>query len=136
MNTESQVAKYVQLRIQTLGKKQSLIAKEAGFDKPNVITMIKQGKTKLPLAKIGEMAKALETDPIYLLKLCLSQYQPKTWEAIRPLFDEMLTKDEMDLIRSFRSHVGGPYISALSESQQSSLNSFLLEMRKETKEFH
>lgn len=136
MEKNSQVAIFVKQRIQSLGKKQTLIAQEAGFEKPNVITMIKQGKTKLPLAKVGVMAKALETDPIHLLKLCLSEYQPETWEAISPLFDELLTKDEMVLINSFRSFIGGPYVSALTEVQFSSLNAFLKAMRKDSKCLH
>jgi len=129
MNTESQVAKFIQHRVQTLGKKQTLIAKEAGFDKPNVITMIKQGKTKLPLAKVGVIAAALETDPIHLLKLCISEYQPDTWEAVSPLLDEMLTKEELELIRSFRNYIGAPYISALTKTQIDALNAFLNEMK-------
>lgn len=84
MSTQCQVAKFVSEKIQMIGKSQKDIAEQAGFDKPNMITMIKQGRTKLPIAKIGPLAIALETDPVHLLKLCLSTYHPETWKAIAP----------------------------------------------------
>ena len=92
MNNYLDVAKYISACIKASGKKQYEIALEAGFDSPNVITMIKQGKTKLPINKIGVMSKALEIDPVYLLKLCLSEYQPETYAAIVPFMEEILTK--------------------------------------------
>ena len=70
------VAEYVSWQINLCGKSQVQIAQEIGFDKPNVITMIKQGKTKVPVNKIGSMAKALEVDPVFFMKLCLQEYMP------------------------------------------------------------
>ena len=84
MEVTCPVATFVRHQIQVLGKPQREIAEEVGFEKPNIITMIKQGKTKLPLAKVGAMARALETDPVYLLKLCLSTYHAETWAVIEP----------------------------------------------------
>jgi len=130
----SKVARFIAERIRVTGKAQTEIAFEAGFEKPNMITMIKQGRTKLPLAKIGAMAKALETDPTHLLKMCLEEYQPETWDAVSPYMDEMLTGDELSLLRSIRSWVGVPYLAALTEEQRGKLDDFINTMRKPTKE--
>lgn len=132
MENNSQVASFISTRIRITGKKQIDIAEEAGFDKPNVITMIKQGKTKLPLAKVGAMARALETDPTHLLKLCLSEYQPETWEAVSPYMEEMLTSDEMKFIRAIRNWAGVPFIAAITKEQKSKLQLFISSLQSES----
>ena len=85
MKTTSKVARLITSRIEVTGKLQKDIAAKVGFEKPNMITMIKQGRTHLPLDKIGPMALALEIDPLYLLQLCMEEYHPATWKAIAPL---------------------------------------------------
>lgn len=130
MENSSEVAALVAEQIRIIGKKQMEIAEEAGFDNPNVITMIKQGRTKLPLAKVGSMAKALELDPIFLLKLCIKEYQPDTWEAISPLLEEMPTSDEMKILVAVRNWAGGPYLSALTIEQRERFEDFLASMKK------
>lgn len=131
MENISQVALLLTEQIRIVGKKQLEIAEEAGFEHPNVITMIKQGRTKLPLGKVGLVAKALEMDPVYLLKLCIEEYQPETWEAIKPLLDEMVTQDELRMIKAIRKAIGAPYLSALNNDQRSRLDEFVLSMQKE-----
>ncbi|WP_297478256.1 helix-turn-helix transcriptional regulator [Ferrovum sp.] len=98
------VAEYVSSQISLCGKMQREIAEEAGFENPNVITMIKQGRTKIPLEKVGKLAKALSIDPIFLFKMTLAEYQPVTMEAINSMFDqEPLTENELEIIRIVRS---------------------------------
>ena len=131
MTNTSQVALLVTEQIRIVGKKQLEIAEEAGFENPNVITMIKQGKTKLPLGKVGLVAKALKIDPIYLLKICIEEYQPETWEAIRPFMDEVVTKDELYMLKVIRNAIGAPYLAALNLDQRSKLDEFILSMSNE-----
>ena len=79
------VAEYIAWQINLCGKKQTQIAEEVGFEKPNVITMIKQGKTKVPINKIGKFAKALEVDPIFFMKMVFTEYMPDAMEAINSI---------------------------------------------------
>ncbi len=119
METTSRVARFITERIEATAKLQKDVATIAGFDKPNMITMIKQGRSRLPLDKVGPMAMALETDPVALLQMCLEEYQPKTWEAIAPFMETVLTEDERRLLASLRASVGGPFLSALdTESRE------------------
>ena len=127
--TRSQVARFVASRIEATGQLQKDIAAKAGFEKPNVITMIKQGKTKLPLAKIGPMALALETDPIELLRMCLEEYQPATWRAIEPYMATAMTEDERRLLTSLRAWAGGPFLAALSKESRSHFEQFMHSLR-------
>lgn len=125
MENTSRVARFVRERIQATGKLQKDIARQAGFEMPNVITMIKQGKTKLPLAKIGAMAAAMEADPLHLLQLCLEEYQPDTWKAIAPFLETAVTADELRLLQRLRDLTGGPYLAALTPESKKQLEGFL-----------
>lgn len=130
------VAAFIAQYIHLSGKSQVDIAIEAGFEKPNIITMLKQGRTKLPLAKIGTMANALETDPTYLLKLCLEEYYPETWNAISPYMDEMLTADEFALLQHLRSCANSPYLASCTADQKRKLQDFLNSMSQVTIAMH
>lgn len=103
-NKPRNVAEYISWQIQLCGKSQTEIAQQAGFDKPNVITMIKQGKTKVPLNKIGSMAKALEIDPVHFMRMCLNEYLPDLADTIQQITNQpIITKNEMDFITVIRS---------------------------------
>lgn len=114
------VAEYISAQIHLCGKSQIDIARETGFEKPNVITMIKQGKTKLPMDKIGKFAKAIEVDPIYLFKMCMAEYWPDTAKELQKIFGQpMLTENELDIIQVFRdSNVLNPKLRTDEERQE------------------
>lgn len=102
------VAQYIDQRIAELadeGIKQVEIAEVAGFKRPNVISMIKHGETKLPLEKIGTMARALRVDPRFLFELTLREYEPGLWEVAKDVFgaDMFLTGHEQRLVNQLRA---------------------------------
>lgn len=102
----SPVANYVarQIDIQaTLGKTQKQIAKEVGYDHPNMISMMRNGHVKVPIDKVPALARALNMDPAFLMRLALQQYWPKSAVAIAQGFGTLLTRNEakiLDIIRS------------------------------------
>jgi transcriptional regulator with XRE-family HTH domain len=106
------VAEYISAQIGLCGKSQLEIARESGFDKPNVITMIKQGRTKLPMKKLGKFAKALEVDPVHLLRMCMSEYLPDTWEEMQKVIGQpVMTINEMEILEVVRqSNVINPRV--------------------------
>lgn len=83
---ESEVARFLNDAINQSAKSQLEIAREVGFPKPNMITMVKQGRTKMLITKVKLMADALGIDPKYLLRLCLEEYQPGNWAVIEDIF--------------------------------------------------
>ena len=93
------VAQYLTFHINNSEKTQRQIALEIGYTKPNIITMFKQGATKLPLDKIGPLAKALEIAPDDLFFKVMTEYMPDTFEALSPfLCGQMLSKDELEML--------------------------------------
>lgn len=102
-NTE--LAKYVGRRVLELKakKSQSQIASEAGFPNPNMVTMIKNGTSKLALDRVPSMARALECDPAYLMRLALEQAIGSTAaEAVIEVFGEPVTANECGWLQEIR----------------------------------
>lgn len=101
---EITVAEYINGLIELSDKTQAQIAHEAGFAKPNIISMIKQGITKLPVSKVAPMARALNADPVYLFRLVMSEYEPETWHAIEDsiLHQPVISDNEFEIIRTVR----------------------------------
>jgi len=74
--TPSACSEFIRKRINELRgiKSQREIAAEAGYPKPNILSMIKHGETKLPLERVPAIAKALDCDVALLFSLALQQY--------------------------------------------------------------
>lgn len=97
------VADFITQKLTESDKTQCEISQLCGFENANVMTMIKTGKTKLPINRIGPFAKALDVDPAYLLRLVLSEYLPDTWQAIEAVMQTpILSRNEADLICKYR----------------------------------
>ena len=104
---QTNVSDFITARLAQSDKTQRQIAEECGFENPNVITMFKTGATKIPVNRIGAIAKALDVDPAYLLRLVLTEYLPDTWQSIEDIIEgTVLTGNELELVRLFRSATG------------------------------
>ena len=101
--TRPAVAELVAFHLERSEKTQREIAEEVGFENPNVLSMIKTGDTKLPINRVGPLARALGINPAYLLRVVLLEYSPDTWAPIEQLLTEpTLTANERALLKSFR----------------------------------
>jgi len=61
------------------GKTNAQIAKEAGFPRANVISMLRKGKMKVPLRRAPALARAIGVNPLHLASRVMSQ---EDWSAI------------------------------------------------------
>lgn len=100
--TKSKTAAFLDRAIEFSGKAQSEIAREAGFAKPNVLSMMKQGQTKVPIDRIPALAEACHVDPVHFLKLALQEYQPEIYDVLRETVGEPLTRNETELVIAYR----------------------------------
>lgn len=64
------------------GKSQNDIAREAGFARRNVISMMKSGDMKVPIDRAPALARACGTDPAAFTRLVLAEYSPAVLEAL------------------------------------------------------
>ena len=94
------VAEYVKSQLALCGKSQREIAAEIEYANPNIITMFKLGTTKIPIAKIGALAKALGVDPAFLLRMAMSEYMPEAWQEIQTVMGKqnLMTEQERRLV--------------------------------------
>jgi transcriptional regulator with XRE-family HTH domain len=80
------------------------IANKAGYDKPNVLSMMKNGITKIPIAKVPELARACGVDEKNMLRVVLQDYYPEVWAILSKNFEmELLTDEERRLVQDHRA---------------------------------
>ena len=104
----SKVAEYLTRHIDGSDKSQYQIAQEAGFDRPNIISMFKVGLTKLPIARIAAMAAAIDADANELFRLCMEEYLPEVLVLADEVYArEKLTDGEREVIKRLRIHTSG-----------------------------
>ena len=97
------VAQFLTKAIKTSGRTQSEICADIGYSKPNIITMFKQGKTKVPLDKIGPLASALGVDGRAFFRMVLGEYMPETLRSLEPYMSiEGMTSQEALLVETYR----------------------------------
>lgn len=97
------VAEYIKRQMEIVGKKQTELANDIGFAKPNMLSMIKTGSTKVPMQKIVPLAKALGIDKVFLFRKIMMEYQPETWTAIEEIFgNNLITQNEAEIIETVR----------------------------------
>ncbi|PLS20246.1 transcriptional regulator [Neptunicoccus cionae] len=118
-NTE--LAKYVSRRVLELKsrKSQSEIAREAGYPNPDMVTMVKNGASKLARARVPSMAAALECDPVFLMGIALEQAVGHAGaKAILDIFGTPVTENELGWLEVIRLASGNsdPRLSARSRA--------------------
>lgn len=75
-----------------------------GALRPNVLSMISNGRVKLPLKHVGKIARALNIDPAFFMRMCLREYQPDMWNAVEEALGNqaILTSNERKFIEEVR----------------------------------
>lgn len=117
----TQTAQLITDRIRDLShrKTQAEIASEAGFPNANMMSFLKNGRNKLPLDRVPSLAKALEVDPAYLMRLALDQAVGSTAaKAITEIFGSPTTENERGWLTELRdaSDNSDPRLTARSRA--------------------
>jgi hypothetical protein len=72
-----------------------------------MVTMIKNGSNKLPLDRVPSMARALECDAAYLMRLTLEQKEGETAaKAIAEILGTPVTANELGWLQEIRNASG------------------------------
>jgi transcriptional regulator with XRE-family HTH domain len=99
MSKKLTVAEYLSGAVALSGKTQAEIAEALGYTNANMISLLKAGKTKLPINRVEIMAKALGVDPLNLLRIAMTEYMPETWDTIVSIMgDRIVSLDERKLL--------------------------------------
>lgn len=101
----SRAARFISQRILELRAKkmQQDIAAEAGFVNTNMLSMVKSGRTKLPLDRVPALAKAMNSDPKLLFRLALDQSGDETTRAaVEEIFGTVVSRNEVAWLEEIR----------------------------------
>jgi hypothetical protein len=94
-------------RIDETGRSQREMASALGYPKPNIITMFKQGLTKIPLNQVVPIADFLGLDRVWLLRTAIAEYDPKLLVGIEAVVDDIATANERLLLAELRKLTEG-----------------------------
>lgn len=84
-------------------KTQKEVAREVGFLNANMLSLLKSGANKVPLDRVPALAKALEVDPAYLMRLSLEQSVGVTAaNAIVEVFGTPVSENERGWLEEIR----------------------------------
>lgn len=106
---KTDLARFLRKRIDQLAprKTRNEIAAEVGFNRPNILSMLKAGEAKLPLDRVPAMAKALEADPAYLFRMALEQhFRSDVADAIASIFGDIVSDNEREWLQLIRETSG------------------------------
>jgi len=95
-------ASYLAAQIDASEKTQREIASALGYARPNLITMFKQGLTKVPIEKVPALAKILGLDPVHLLTFAMREYMPETLKTIQANVGYVVTGNEYAVVEAIR----------------------------------
>jgi hypothetical protein len=100
---ESKVARMITKICNESDKSQAEISQEMGFDKANVITMMKQGRINMPLSRIPSFCKATDSDATELLDAVLEENHPEILDVLGEVKGIALNKSEAAFLKVRRS---------------------------------
>ncbi|SDL94310.1 helix-turn-helix domain-containing protein [Aliiruegeria lutimaris] len=100
--TKSPTAAFLTTAIENSGLTQREIAQRAGFPKPNVLSMMKTGETKVPIERIPALAEACDVDPIDFARIAMLEYHPEIWGTLNLVFDPKLTDREIGILQMLK----------------------------------
>jgi hypothetical protein len=98
----------IRIRLKDLGISNIEMQTVLGYQRPNVIAMIKMGSMRLPEGKGIETADLLKVDRTFLLGKVISENNPELWDAITTIMgDRLVTANELALIKFVRAGLDG-----------------------------
>lgn len=79
----SPTARFLGEAIRSSCLSQRTIADRIGYPNANVISMMKNGVTKVPIDRIPQLAKVCGVDERTFLEIALSEYHPAVWRVLQ-----------------------------------------------------
>ena len=105
--TPTRFSNYLMKKLMESPKSQKEIADAVGFKNQNMITMLKLGHVKLALDRVPAMARALNTDPVDMFKLALTQfYDDASVRLLTDLLEAGISPEERKILRIIREASG------------------------------
>ncbi len=102
IHKESAVARKITSILNNCEKSQGEVGDEMGFEKSNILTMFKTGRTKFPLNRVASFSAVTGTDPEDLLQCVLEEYHPEVLDTLNALKGRVLSQSERTMLKALR----------------------------------
>jgi hypothetical protein len=86
METTVTVQQFITIAIATSGKSDQELARELGYQSTQSITLLKNGRVKVPIERVSAFANALGVDAKALMSTVLNEYMSDSWQEIRRVY--------------------------------------------------
>ena len=128
------IANYISEGIDDLAgrKSQKDIAKEAGYPAPNILSMLKQGQSKLALDRVLSLARALEKPPEELFRLVMNRIYPDPVDnPLMTIFRGVIpSQTEVEILDRVRKEIKGPINLAANDGKLSEISDAIVAILK------
>jgi hypothetical protein len=106
---EQKLAEHLAQLADMTGETRTVIAERSGFKRPNILSMVLRGQTRLPIEKIHPFARAVGADPDHLTRLCLETYEPEIFKLVQHMYSgkDVVSPAEWQVIRAIREATDG-----------------------------
>lgn len=95
------------------------IAEKLGYVRPNIISMWRTGRTRIPLDRLDGLAAILGVDVTFLLPLWLDQYASgNSYAKLVKVFSRLVGEDELQLISVVREITKGRHFNLKSDAKK------------------
>ena len=93
------------------------LAAKLGYTRPNIISMWRTGRTKIPLDRLAPLCDALNVDLAYLLPLWIEQYGGAEANArVLKVLRNTVSESEMALVETARQITAGRNFTLKSDA--------------------
>ena len=99
---DSTVADFVSEQLEVCGKTQFEVAPACGLERPQMISMIKNGRSRIPRDRIKDMARALNVDPLTFGVKVMREYYPELLWIVEGCVKQALQEPAKSCEGSFR----------------------------------
>jgi transcriptional regulator with XRE-family HTH domain len=90
------VAEYFSFYLHRSGKSHKKIAEALGIKNPNIVSMLKSGRTKIPLGRVAEIAECLDIPKQDFFLRCVAEYDEPLFRTLyRCVPGLLITEKEM-----------------------------------------
>jgi hypothetical protein len=98
---------FISNAVKRTGKTNQEIAEETGFSRGNVVAMISSGAMNVPINRVAAFARAIEVDPVALLRKVLSDSDSHLLDTIEEVMKmRAISEDEFEFISLLRKMSG------------------------------
>jgi transcriptional regulator with XRE-family HTH domain len=104
------MAEFLNSNWDKIGETNADLADEWGYKSPGIISMWRTGKSRVPIEKLGDLARKLGVDLTILLPLWVEQFNPerghegiKVSKEIESVFKRLATINEFAVLKMMRN---------------------------------